>query len=117
MNLQGGSGYARNITFEDIKVDGVKHPVIIDQQYEALCDSAKKAVKVSDVTYRNVTGTSTREDAIQLNCDRTVGCSDIVIDHVNITFVAAGKETNASCSNAQGTCSLCHPYVPCLSGN
>lgn len=31
--LQGGSGYARNISFEKITLIGAKNPIIIDQNY------------------------------------------------------------------------------------
>ena len=90
--------------------------MIIDQQYDPV-DFAQpvKAVKVSDVTYRNVRGTSSCEDAVQLNCDATVGCTNIVLEGINITS-AAGEKTYASCKNARGTCSSCIPNVSCLSG-
>jgi polygalacturonase len=35
---QGGSGYAKDITFQNIIMDNVQNPIIIDQNY---CDSAK----------------------------------------------------------------------------
>jgi len=31
--LQGGSGYARKITFEQIQLSNVKNPIIINQYY------------------------------------------------------------------------------------
>ncbi|MED6218030.1 hypothetical protein PIB30_023270 [Stylosanthes scabra] len=56
---QGGSGYAKKITFENIRLDNVENPIIIDQQYSDF-DNANggSAVKVSDITYRNIQGTS-----------------------------------------------------------
>ncbi|XP_057440150.1 probable polygalacturonase At3g15720 [Lotus japonicus] len=77
---QGGSGYARNITFEDILLDGAKNPIIIDQNYkEYQHNCLAEAVKVSGVTYRNITGTSIFVEAISLNCD-SIGCTDIVLN-------------------------------------
>ncbi|KAJ1406593.1 Pectin lyase fold/virulence factor [Sesbania bispinosa] len=112
----GGHGYARKITFEDIILDGAENPLIIDQQYNPyfIYESSNSAVKVSDVSFINVKGTAGCEDAIQLNCDPTIGCTDIVLDNVHITS-ANGGDLSASCSNAHGTCSSCYPNVPCLS--
>lgn len=110
--IQGGSGYARNITYEDIKLFGVKNPVIIDQQYDAL-QGESNAVKVSDVTFRNIEGTANDKEAIDLNCDR-IGCTNIVLENIKITGLD-GKKISASCNHVQGSSSSCTPNVPCLS--
>ncbi|XP_061357372.1 probable polygalacturonase At3g15720 [Gastrolobium bilobum] len=110
----GGRGYARRITFEDIILIAAKNPVIIDQQYNPY-DSVN-AVRVSDVTYRNVRGTSSGEHAIKLHCDKTIGCTNILLERINITSLS-GEETCASCKNAKGVCSSCIPNVPCLTDN
>ena len=54
---QGGSGYARDIAFQNMVMGGVRNPIIIDQNY---CDKAKpcreqgSAVEVSNVVFRNI---------------------------------------------------------------
>jgi len=113
---QGGRGYAREIRFEDIKVVGVQHPVIIDQNYYDLGSESVSgnAVKISDVTYERVNGTSSSDSAVELICDTSVGCSNIVMDHISISKGDGGK-AEVSCIAAQGTCSYCNPIVPCLS--
>ncbi|CAK8571452.1 unnamed protein product [Lathyrus sativus] len=107
----GGSGYARKITYEDIRLFGVKNPVIIDQHYDAL-QGLNKAVKVSDVTFRNIAGTADDEKAIELNCDR-IGCTKIILENIKITGLH-GKPISAACNNVQGSSSSCTPKVPCL---
>ncbi|GAU51490.1 hypothetical protein TSUD_94340 [Trifolium subterraneum] len=115
--FEGGSGYARNITYEDIVLVGVKHPVIIDQFYDPkYIDNVGQAVEVSDVTYLNIRGTSLDKNAIELNCDTIVGCTNIILDNVNITRVDGG-EAQTICTKAKGKCSSCYPDVPCLSQN
>ncbi|GAU48347.1 hypothetical protein TSUD_267720 [Trifolium subterraneum] len=115
--FEGGSGYARNITYEDIILVRVKHPVIIDQHYDPRnIDNIGQAVKVSDVTYLNIRGTSLVNNAIELNCDTVIGCTNIILNNINITLVDGG-ETQTICTKAQGKCSSCNPDVPCLSRN
>eukprot|EP00253_Pinus_taeda_P011171 PITA_11171 len=100
----GGSGYARNIIFEDIVVHNVKNPIIIDQYY---CDSASpckiqsSAVQIQDVTYRNIQGTSSTDVAVNFSCSKTVACTGITLTNVEITSTTANK-VKSVCANALG---------------
>ncbi|KAI4317375.1 hypothetical protein L6164_025247 [Bauhinia variegata] len=112
---EGGSGYARKITFEDITLIAPKNPIIIDQHYDPLpAATNNSAVKVSDVTYRRVYGTSAVENAIKLDCSNSVGCTNIVLEDINITSSVLGKDTYAFCNNAHGRSSSSTPNVTCL---
>ncbi|KAH9328110.1 hypothetical protein KI387_000218, partial [Taxus chinensis] len=77
---QGGSGYARGITFQNIYMANVSYPIIIDQYY---CDSPNKcpnqtsAVRVSEIGYFNIRGTSATEEAIRFACSESVPCENI----------------------------------------
>ncbi|KAK7395601.1 hypothetical protein VNO78_16165 [Psophocarpus tetragonolobus] len=110
----GGQGYARKITFKDIMLVEATNPLIIDQQYNPY-DNVD-AVRVSDVKYHNVRGTSSSAHAIKLHCDKTIGCTNIVLKEINITTIT-GKDTYASCKNVKGVCYSCNPHVSCLSHN
>ncbi|XP_004510180.1 probable polygalacturonase At3g15720 [Cicer arietinum] len=88
--FSGGIGYAKQITFEQIILENVKNPIIIDQEYNL---SLVKSVQVSFVTYRGFRGTSTSDVAINLIC---------------------GRKTSATCKNAHGTATNTIPNVPCL---
>jgi len=59
----GGTGYARDITFQDFKCESVIQPITIDQRYEtsaSTCASYPSGVQISDIHYINVTGTGRR---------------------------------------------------------
>ncbi|CAK8536716.1 unnamed protein product [Lathyrus sativus] len=90
---EGGNGYAKNITYEDIEFIEVKNPIIIDQSYNPkIYDDVDKGVAVTDVTFRNLHGTSTK-DPIQLKCEPTISCINIVLDNINITRIDEEKNT------------------------
>lgn len=71
-------------------------------------------IKVRDVTYNDVHGTSSSQNAIVLNCSR-VGCSNIVMEDVNIQSSISGRKTTAFCQNVDGKSESTVPNVPCLS--
>ncbi|KAH8517304.1 hypothetical protein H0E87_005303 [Populus deltoides] len=54
---------ALNITFKDITMDSVKNPIIIDQKYGSR-NGAPSRVKISNVHYQNIKGTSTSDVAV-----------------------------------------------------
>lgn len=52
--MQGGSGYAKNITFEDITLKAVKNPIIIDQYYCENSHSCKNQVTILLTVHKRV---------------------------------------------------------------
>nr|DAD29108.1 TPA_asm: hypothetical protein HUJ06_030576 [Nelumbo nucifera] len=114
---QGGSGYARGIKFQNINVNNVDHPIVIDQYYCGgnHCKNETSAVKVSNVSFINIHGTSTREDAISLACSQTVACTDILLENIQLTTLVPGKNATSYCLNAHGTAKASvEPPVSCL---
>ncbi|XP_073137921.1 polygalacturonase-like [Henckelia pumila] len=88
---QGGSGTASNITFQNVEMQDVKNPIIIDQNYcdqDGPCKQQSSAVQVKNIFYRNITGTSASKVAIDFDCSKTHPCRGIVLQNVNL----AGNE-------------------------
>ncbi|KAK9033290.1 hypothetical protein V6N11_018323 [Hibiscus sabdariffa] len=123
-NTQNGgkSGFARKISFEHIFFNNVQNPIIINQFYQdkgrllshgILPEAA--AIQVSDVTYSDIEGTSASDRAIGLDCDNVVGCSNIVMNNVQIKTSGNSLKIYGSCNNAHGSASNVEPEVPCLS--
>ncbi|XP_042448864.1 probable polygalacturonase At2g43860 [Zingiber officinale] len=113
----GGSGFARNISFEDITMNDVRYPIIIDQYYcpHRKCDAHASAVEVRDVKYIGVRGSSSREVAIALNCSQSVPCSGIFMDSVNLWNSNEGEEVRSNCISANGYAkNQVTPAVSCL---
>ncbi|KAJ4960218.1 hypothetical protein NE237_020128 [Protea cynaroides] len=63
---------------------------------------ASSAVKISNVTYNQISGTSDRPTAIKFDCSETVPCTDIVVNDINIPSTRKGKKTSTYCQNVYG---------------
>ncbi|KAG8646699.1 hypothetical protein MANES_09G024100v8 [Manihot esculenta] len=85
---QGGSGIAKNIKFQNIEMHNVSNPIIINQYYcdhHKPCKEQKSAVKVKNVMYKNIKGTSATEVAIKFDCSKAYPCQDILLQHYKKT--------------------------------
>ncbi|KAL6638096.1 hypothetical protein ACP70R_025668 [Stipagrostis hirtigluma subsp. patula] len=117
---QGGSGYARDITFQNMIMDNVKNPIIIDQNY---CDKAKpckeqgSAVEVSNVVFKNIRGTTVTRDAIKLNCSKNVPCRGIALQDINIKMEGNKGAIESTCQNAKWRKSGTVLPQPCTAKN
>ncbi|KAJ8547022.1 hypothetical protein K7X08_010608 [Anisodus acutangulus] len=116
---QGGSGYVRTVRFQNVQMEDVSNPIIIDQFY---CDSQKpcqnqtSAVEISEVLYRNVTGTTKSQKAMKFACSDTVPCSHITLDNVNLE--ARDGTAEVYCNSATGIIAgYVHPEAECLNSN
>ncbi|EPS63215.1 hypothetical protein M569_11572, partial [Genlisea aurea] len=105
---EGGSGNASNIRFENIFMNNVQNPIIIDQNYcdqdsNIPCtdnDGSASAVQIRNVTYVNITGTSASPEAINFNCSKKYPCQEIVVQDVDLfSGENGGQSVEASCIN------------------
>ncbi|WOL04248.1 hypothetical protein Cni_G12969 [Canna indica] len=98
---QGGSGYVKSVRFENVKMIGVKNPIIINQFYcdsPITCKNQTSAVKISEVIYRNISGTSRTPKAMTFACSSTVPCSNIVLNNINLRTGDGTAETFCNCA-------------------
>ncbi|PUZ56444.1 hypothetical protein GQ55_5G302200 [Panicum hallii var. hallii] len=110
---------ASHLTFENIKMEEVANPIIIDQYYcpQKVCPgkrSNSSNVSVKDVTFRNITGTSSTPEAISLICSDAQPCSGVQLVDVNVEYAGKNNKTMAVCSNAKGTAKGSLEALACL---
>ncbi|KAL8166325.1 hypothetical protein V2J09_007824 [Rumex salicifolius] len=85
---QGGSGSVSNVAFNNIHMDTVKNPIMIDQYYclTKTCRNMTSAVMISDVSYSNIHGTyDTRAPPVHLACSDAVPCTNLTLSNVELT--------------------------------
>ncbi|XP_028799003.1 exopolygalacturonase-like, partial [Neltuma alba] len=100
---------ASNFVYEDIVMNDVWDPIIIDQQYcpyphceTQVCVSSQ--VEISKVRYKNIQGSSRSEVGVTLNCSKDKPCHDITLQDINLwpQLSSSFHELTTSCSNVHG---------------
>ncbi|CAA0838726.1 Pectin lyase-like superfamily protein [Striga hermonthica] len=84
---QGGSGYVKAVRFQNIVMEDVANPIIIDQFYcdsPTSCKPQDSAVAISQIMYLNITGTSKTKNAMKFACSDTVPCKEIILKDINL---------------------------------
>ncbi|KAL0699924.1 hypothetical protein Bca4012_056046 [Brassica carinata] len=113
---QGGSGYVKGVRFSNVVMQDVSNPILIDQFYcdnPTSCQNQTSAVKISQIMYRNITGTTKSEKAIKFACSDSVPCSHIVLNNVNLE--GRDGQVEAYCNSAEGFgYGVIHPSADCL---
>ncbi|WOH12520.1 hypothetical protein DCAR_0832024 [Daucus carota subsp. sativus] len=98
------SGFVKNILFQHIIMNNVQNPLVIDQNYcpsKKGCPGQISGVKISDVTYQDIHGTSATDVAVKFDCSKTEPCEGIKLEKVELTY--RSRPAEASCTNAAGT--------------
>ncbi|KAK3219457.1 hypothetical protein Dsin_013427 [Dipteronia sinensis] len=102
---QGGSGFATDITFQNILMDNVLNPIIIDQYYcDSLlpCENQTLAVKVENISFKNIKGTSATEESIRFACSDDLPCQRLYLEDVQLVS-PTGEITTSFCWEAYGS--------------
>ncbi|KAL3812956.1 hypothetical protein ACJIZ3_014224 [Penstemon smallii] len=90
---------ASGMLFKDIIMNNVKNPIIIDQNYGSNAQKPSQ-VKISDVIYQNIRGTTLSPVAVDLSCSSTVPCQNVRLHNINLQFIGNEKITS-TCTNAK----------------
>ncbi|CAL4978543.1 unnamed protein product [Urochloa decumbens] len=92
---------AAHMVFENLVMNDVQNPVIIDQKYCPYYNCEHKyvsGVTINDITFKNVKGTATTPVAVMLRCG--VPCQGLVLQDVNLKYKGQGT-ASAKCENAK----------------
>ncbi|KAI8522642.1 hypothetical protein RHMOL_Rhmol13G0012000 [Rhododendron molle] len=98
--------HASGIVFDDIVMNNVRNPIFIDQNYGSKQKQGSSSVKISDVHFRNIRGTTITNQAVSLQCSTTVPCEGIELVDINLTYIGITSPKialpfSASCANAK----------------
>ncbi|TVU21305.1 hypothetical protein EJB05_30933, partial [Eragrostis curvula] len=110
---QGGSGSVSGVSFENVRMDAVRNPIIIDQYYcvSRNCENSTTAVFVSGVSYAGIRGTyDVRSPPIHFGCSDAVPCTNITLTDVELLPAEGQRIDDPFCWNVYGNATT--PTVP-----
>ncbi|KAL0896429.1 hypothetical protein Bca101_080390 [Brassica carinata] len=97
------TGFVRNVLFQNLVMKNVQNPIIVDQNYcptHQGCPKQGSGVKISQVVYRNIQGTSRTQQALTFDCSRSNPCQAIRLHDIKLTF--KGRSATSTCKNIKG---------------
>ncbi|KAL0306656.1 UNVERIFIED_CONTAM: Exopolygalacturonase [Sesamum radiatum] len=100
---EAAGGFASDFMYDNIVMEDVDNPIFINQQYcpYNLCNSqGSSKIRISNITFSNIWGTSTTKDAVKLECSESNPCHDIALENINLK--GPGGVASSSCSNVHG---------------
>ncbi|AQK82065.1 Pectin lyase-like superfamily protein [Zea mays] len=105
------------IHYENIKMEDSANPIFIDMKYcpNKLCTAnGASKVTVKDVTFKNITDTSSTPEAVSLLCTAKIPCTGVTMDDVNVEYSGTNNKTMAICTNAKGSTKGCLKDLACF---
>ncbi|KAB2073608.1 hypothetical protein ES319_A07G094800v1 [Gossypium barbadense] len=97
-------GTCSNIHFEDITVTNVSSPIIIDQKYcpwNKCKINEESKVKLSNISFKNIHGTSALPEAVKIICSATLPCENVELIDIEIMHSGPTGPAVSQCSNVK----------------
>uniref|UniRef100_A0A199UC78 Uncharacterized protein n=1 Tax=Manihot esculenta TaxID=3983 RepID=A0A199UC78_MANES len=97
---------ATNIHFQDITMENVSNPIIVDQMYCPWNKCNKKEpskVKISDVSFKNIKGTSATALTVQLICSSGIPCEKVELANIDLTYSGPEGPAKSECIDVKPT--------------
>uniref|UniRef100_A0A803LYW9 Polygalacturonase n=2 Tax=Chenopodium quinoa TaxID=63459 RepID=A0A803LYW9_CHEQI len=97
-------GLVSNVVFQHLTMENARNPIIIDQKYcpnHKNCPGEVSGVRINDVTYDDIHGSSATSIAVKFDCSPKHRCSGIKLKNINLTY--KNKLASSFCSNCEGS--------------
>ncbi|KAK7331244.1 hypothetical protein VNO77_25463 [Canavalia gladiata] len=98
------SGFVNDVHFEHATMIDVQNPIVIDQHYcpnPNHCPNQPSGVKISDVSYKDIHGTSATRVAVKFECSPEHTCKGITMEDLKLTY--KNQVPQALCKHVVGT--------------
>ncbi|XP_031742970.1 exopolygalacturonase-like [Cucumis sativus] len=95
---------ATDMHFEDIEMDNVSNPIIIDQEYCPWNQCNRKVaskIKISNVSFKNIRGTSATAIAVKIVCSKSIPCEGVEIADIDLTYSGPEGPIKSQCANVK----------------
>ncbi|XP_059664495.1 exopolygalacturonase clone GBGA483-like [Cornus florida] len=96
------SGVASNMHFEDIIMNNVSTPILIDQQYCPYGQCQQRVpsrVRISGVSFKNIRGTSATKLSVKLVCSKGFPCQNVELSDINLEYHGNNGSAISECAN------------------
>ncbi|KAH7838281.1 hypothetical protein Vadar_024473 [Vaccinium darrowii] len=98
---------ASGIVYDNIVMNNVRSPIFIDQNYGSKQKQGSSSVKISDVHFKNIRGTTVTNEAVALYCSATAPCEGIELVDIDLTFIGVTSKIalpySGACQNVKPT--------------
>ncbi|KAK4441797.1 Exopolygalacturonase [Sesamum alatum] len=92
---------ATHIYFQDIVMEKVKNPIVIDQHYDSKRRPEQSSVKLSDIHFRNIRGSTISKIPVKLNCSSIFPCEGVELANINLIPFGPIGPLKSTCSSAK----------------
>ena len=70
-----------------------------------VCFQSPSKVKISNVSFKNIRGTSSTKEALKLICSNGVTCQQVVVTDIDLVYKGFGGFATSTCVNVKPTIS------------
>ncbi|WCJ25732.1 Pectin lyase-like superfamily protein [Euphorbia peplus] len=98
------TGFVQRVRFIGAIMQNVHNPILIDQHYcphNLNCPTEVSGVKITDVIYEGIRGTSASQVAMKFDCSSKYPCKGIRVSNVKLTH-STRQVVQSFCANAVG---------------
>ncbi|KAF8391648.1 hypothetical protein HHK36_023955 [Tetracentron sinense] len=98
------NGFASDMHFDNIIMNKVSNPILIDQEYcpwNQCKQQVPSRVKISQVSFRNIRGTSATQLAVKLVCSKGMPCQNVEVGNINLQYIGKEGPVTSHCANVK----------------